>query len=133
MPIHNLESLMWAEACEMMDRADRLHRQFFRPPVMQVRRLTWEPPVDIYETEHEFKIMIALPGVAPEQINVMLDGSRIVISGQRRLPASEAAYIRRLEIPYGQFERSLELSAARIEISQREFMNGCLLITLKKI
>ena len=83
MPLRELETWMWAEACEILDRADRLHRQFFRPVVMNVKRPTWEPPVDIYETRYEFKIMIALPGVTPEHLNVILEGDTLIIAGQR--------------------------------------------------
>ena len=133
MPLRELETWMWAEACEILDRADRLHRQFFRPVVMNVKRPTWEPPVDIYETRYEFKIMIALPGVAPEHLSVVLEGDYLIIAGQRHLPDSAQAHIRRLEIPYGRFERRIDLPAGRFEIGAREFVNGCLLISLRKI
>lgn len=133
MPIRDLETWMWAEACEIVDRADRLHRQFFRPAVINVRQPTWEPPVDIYETGYEFKIMIALPGVAPEHLSVTLEGDYLMINGHRRLPVNSETHIRRLEIPYGRFERRIELPAGRFEIGTREFVNGCLLISLQKI
>ena len=133
MPLRELETWMWAEACEILDRADRLHRQFFRPVLMNVKRPTWEPPVDVYETRYEFKIVIALPGVAPEQVGVILEDDYLIITGQRHLPDSAQAHIRRLEIPYGRFERRIELPAGRFEIGTREFVNGCLLISLLKI
>jgi len=133
MPLRNLETWMWAEACEILDRADRLHRQFFRPAVMNAKQPTWEPPVDVYETNYEFKIIIALPGVAPEHLNVILEGNHLIIEGQRHLPNSAEALIRRMEIPYGRFERRIELPAGRFEIDTRELMNGCLIISLRKI
>ncbi|MDO9106075.1 MAG: Hsp20/alpha crystallin family protein [Methylovulum sp.] len=132
MPSRDLESWMWAEACEMIDRADRLHRQFFRPAVLYARRPAWEPPVDVYETQEDYKIMVALPGVAPEHISVILDGPCLIIGGRRHLPVSPDIAIRRLEIPYGRFERSIELPAGRFEMGSREFVDGCLLITLRK-
>ncbi len=133
MPLRDFESWMWAEACEMLDRADRLHRQFFRPAALHARRPTWEPPVDVYETPDEFIIMIALPGVAPEHMNVLLEGSHLLISGQRHLPIRAEADIRRLEIPYGRFERCIELPSGHFELGSRELVKGCLLITLRKI
>jgi HSP20 family protein len=133
MPLRDLESWMWAEACQMLDQADRLHRQFFRPAVMNARRCTWEPPVDVYETREEFIIMIALPGVAQEHIRVMLEDDHLIIEGQRNLPASTESHIRRLEIPYGRFERHIALPAGRFELGTRELVNGCLLISLRKI
>lgn len=133
MPLRDLETWMWAEACDILDRADRLHRQFFRPAVMNTRQPTWEPPIDVYETSDDFKIIIALPGVAPEQLSVLLEGDHLIIEGQRHLPNSAQAHIRRLEIPYGRFERHIELPAGRFEIGTREFVNGCLVISLRKI
>jgi HSP20 family molecular chaperone IbpA len=133
MPLRDLESWMWAEACAMIDRAERLHRQFFRPASIQSGMLTWEPPIDIYETRHEFKIMIALPGVSPDHLKVMLENDQLIICGKRNFPLSAEAEIRRVEIPYGRFERSIELPVGQFEIDNRELVNGCLLITLRKI
>ena len=133
MPIHDLDSWMWAEACAMIDRADRLQRHFFRPSPSQSKLSNWEPPIDVYETRYEFKIMIALPGVAPEHLQVMLEQEQLIIVGHRHLPLSEEAEIRRLEIPYGRFERCIELPKGKFEITSHELVNGCLVVTLQKI
>lgn len=124
---------MWAEACEMLDRADRLHRQFFRPAVLDARQPTWEPPIDIYESLYEISIMIALPGVAPEHLRIKLEDNQLVVDGHRHLPVNAKSQIRRLEIPYGRFERRIELAAGRLEIGTRELVNDCLIITLRKL
>jgi hypothetical protein len=43
---------MWADACEMLARAERLHRQFFEPGRATASRLpVWQPPADVLETE----------------------------------------------------------------------------------
>ena len=54
---------MWSEACEMLARAERMHRELFRPAGRQARLPAWEPPVDILETEFEVLALVALPGV----------------------------------------------------------------------
>jgi HSP20 family protein len=133
MPLRNFELSMWAEACEVLERAERLHRQFFRPVAMRARRPAWEPPIDIYETQDEFRIIVALPGVQPEHISVSLEDGQLVVSGRRYLPVDVGAEIQRLEIPYGRFERSIELPGGRFNLGAHEFLNGCLLIILRKI
>jgi HSP20 family molecular chaperone IbpA len=133
MPIPKLETWMWAEACEILDRADRLHRQFFRTAITNGRRVNWEPPIDIYETNTEFKILIALPGVIPEHINVLLQNNLLNIAGHRHLLCNSDSYIQRLEIPHGRFERRIELPVGHFEMADRELVNGCLLISLLKI
>lgn len=133
MPIHDLENWMWMEACEILDRADRLHRHFFRPAVNNGKRPVWEPPIDVYETGDELRISVALPGVRPEHLKVKLEDNRLIIGGHRHLPASAASNIRRLEIPYGRFERRIDLHNGHFDISSCELENGCLLISLRKL
>lgn len=124
---------MWAEACEMLDRAERLHRQFFRPVVEARRGPTWEPPIDIFETDQQLGIVIALPGVEPKQIEVTIDGDLLRVAGSRQLPAFAESYvIHRIEIPHGRFERRIRLQAGRIELIRREARNGCLMLVFAK-
>jgi Molecular chaperone (small heat shock protein) len=124
---------MWAEACEMLDRAERLHRQFFRPGVEVRRGPSWEPPVDIVETEQQIGVFVALPGVEPQQIEVTVDGDVLRVAGTRQVPAfAESFVIHRLEIPHGRFERRIRLQAGRVELVRREACNGCLLLVFAK-
>lgn len=125
---------MWDEALELLEHADRLHRQFFQLENRRTRQPVWQPPVDIYETEREVVVFVALPGVAAEQLDISTDGGMIVIRGQRALPAvCRSAAIRRLEIPYGQFERRIEFPLERYQLGQRLLKDGCLVLTLTKI
>jgi HSP20 family molecular chaperone IbpA len=122
---------MWAEACEAMERAQRLQRQFFHRG-----RSTpyWEAPCDIFETDRMLTIVIALPGVEVERVKVMLSAGILIVSGERPLPRElQHARIHRLEIPHGHFERRIELPPARFEITGRHLANGCLMIELHKL
>jgi HSP20 family protein len=132
MPLRDPESWMWAEACELIERAERLHRQFFQPGRPQAKRPTWEPPVDIFETEGELWVLIALPGVDPDHIQALIDGDTLVVTGERRIYITTRAIIHRLEIPYGHFERRITLPPGRLVLGRREVVNGCLLIRLRK-
>jgi HSP20 family molecular chaperone IbpA len=124
---------MWSEAIEMLARAERLHRQLFRPALGR-RVPTWEPPVDVLETEREVLVLVALPGVEPDQIETVIEGAYLVVTGQRVLPAELAtAVIHRLELPQGRFERRIELPAGRYDAVRRAAVNGCVLITLQKV
>jgi HSP20 family protein len=125
-------SWMWSEAIDMLARAERLHRQLFRPALGR-RVPTWEPPVDVLETEGEVLVLVALPGVEPDQVETVIEGAHLVVTGQRVLPAELAtAVIHRLELPQGRFERRIELPAGRYDAVRRAAVNGCVLITLQK-
>jgi HSP20 family protein len=124
---------MWSEACEMLARAERLHRELFRPAGLAARVPAWEPPVDILETEREVIVLVALPGVNPDQVEAAVDGTDLVVSGTRVLPAElSSAVIHRLELPQGRFERRLRLPPGRYNGVRRSAADGCLVITLNK-
>jgi len=128
----NPTSLMWAEACEMLDQAERLHRQFFRLGVSGARA-AWEPPVDVFENDREVTVVMALPGASPESIEVIYEPRGIIVRAERRIPFAERGYsIGRLEIPYGCFERRLALPAGELEPGASTWAEGCLTLTLRK-
>jgi HSP20 family molecular chaperone IbpA len=120
---------MWSEACDQLVRAERLHRQFFQPR----HSGTWEPPVDILETEREVLIFVALPGVSLDKAEAVIDGADLVIAGTRVLPSQlRTAVIHRIELPQGRFERRVRLPAGRYRDVRRSAADGCLVITLQK-
>jgi HSP20 family protein len=125
---------MWSEACEMLARAERLHRQLFRPMGSIAQSPAWEPPVDILETDTEVLVLVALPGVDSENVEAALDGGEyLLVAGTRTLPSElRTAIIHRLELPQGRFERRVRLPAGRYETVRRSSCHGCLLITLQK-
>lgn len=132
MPSRDLETWMWSEAVRMLDRTERLQRQFFRPGTP--RRPQWEPPVDVYETEDALWVAAALPGVTADRVMVEIREGVLIIFGERRLPApARAGAVHRMEIPHGRFERRLILPDRPLEPGERELLDGCLYLKLKKI
>jgi HSP20 family molecular chaperone IbpA len=126
-------AFMWAEACAMIDRAERLQRQFFRPSLAGAHQAVWELPVDIYETERELCVMAALPGVEQRDLEVSIEGDVLVIAGIRRFPSlPDDAVIHRLEIPHGHFERRIRVSVGRLRLSRSQLLDGCLVLILTK-
>ena len=124
---------MWSEACEMLARAERMHREFFRPVRTGARAPAWEPPVDVLETDREVLVFFALPGVDPERVEAVIEDGSLLVAGLRVLPPElQTATIHRLELPQGRFERRVRLPAGRYANVRRSMANGCLLITLDK-
>lgn len=127
------ERWMWSEACDVLARVDRLHRQFFQPTRSRERLPVWEPPVDVLETESELLVLVALPGVDSERVEVAIDGAYLVVAGSRVLPPQlQTAVIHRLELPQGYFERRIPLPAGHYDNVERTAAYGCLVITLRK-
>jgi HSP20 family molecular chaperone IbpA len=124
---------MWSEACEMLSRAERMHRELFRQAGAQSQQAAWEPPVDILETELAVLALIALPGVDANAVQAVIEDGDLVIAGTRAYPAElRTAVIHRLELPQGRFYRRLRLPAGRYGGVRHAVVDGCLVITLQK-
>jgi len=86
----------------------------------------------VLETDREILILVALPGVDPEQVEAVIESGTLVISGQRVLPVElRNARIHRLELPQGRFERRIVLPTGRYAVS-RYAVNGCIVLRLAK-
>jgi HSP20 family protein len=126
-------SWMWSEACEMLARAERLHRELFRLGLPVGRLPSWEPPVDVLETDRAVLVLVALPGVRLDAVEAAIEDGDLLIAGTRVLPPElVTATIHRLELPQGRFERRLRLPPGRYAAVERHNAHGCLLITLTK-
>jgi HSP20 family protein len=122
---------MLSEAIDSLARAERLRQQFFSLQ-STAGAASWEPPIDVLETDREILILVALPGVDPDQVEAVIDNGTLVVSGRRVLPAElRNARIHRLELPQGRFERRIVLPAGRYVVS-RFAINGCVGLRLSK-
>ncbi|MGI8841636.1 MAG: Hsp20/alpha crystallin family protein [Caulobacteraceae bacterium] len=134
MPTRDPNEWMWGDALDVLARAERLHRQLFQPSPGPARQASWEPPVDILETDSQVLIIAALPGVNEGAIQLVIEGPVLVIAGERTVPAElRTAVIHRLELPQGRFERRVPLPAGRYDHIHRQSVNGCLVVTLRKV
>jgi HSP20 family protein len=134
MASRNPTTWMWDQAYDLLQEAERLHRQFFRLSATAHACPVWEPPADLYEDDDELVAVVALPGVPAESIRVTLEDGSLVVRAESRLQRpARAGAIRRLEIPYGRFERAIELPAGRLEAVSRDLVDGCLVLRLRKL
>ena len=124
---------MWAQACDMLEEAERMHRRFFRLAPSTAAQAAWEPPVDMFEGEREIVIVVAMPGVAAERVHVLHERGALVIRGERPLPFTGLRLaVRQLEIPYGAFERRVQLPQGQFEVGTPELTHGCLVLRLRR-
>ena len=133
MSSRNSTDWMWAQACQLIDEAERMHRQFFRLGVSERTQAVWEPPVDVFEDDSEIVVVVALPGVVADAVEVAMEPGALLVRAQARFPfAGPQHVVHRLEIPYGNFERRIPLPMKQLEAGTRESVNGCLVLRLRK-
>src|SRR6185312_16782692 len=131
---HHPTARMWSQALDLMDEAERMHRQFFRLTTSSRARMTWQPPLDVFEDEREVVIVVAMPGVPADAVEVVQEPAALIVRGTRPLPLAGSRHrVRQLEIPYGAFERRIALPPGRLEIGVPELIQGCLIVSVRKI
>jgi HSP20 family protein len=91
--------------------------------------------VDVYETDGELVIQSAIAGVKPEDLDISIEQDRLLIKGERKMPAEkEAKNYFYQECYWGNFSKEIilpvEIDPSRTEASMRE---GVLTIRLPKI
>jgi HSP20 family molecular chaperone IbpA len=88
----------------------------------------------VFEDEREVVIVVALPGVPAERVTVTTEAGELVVRAERQLPfAGARCSVRRLEIPYGYFERRIRLPDVRLEAGAHALTDGCLILRLRKV
>jgi HSP20 family protein len=90
--------------------------------------------IDVAETDKEIRITAELPGVAEQDVEVMLQDDLLTIRGekkQERKDEKESYHF--VERSYGRFQRSIRLPfQADPEQVQARFENGVLTVTVPK-
>jgi HSP20 family molecular chaperone IbpA len=132
MTSRDFSNWMWSEALSMIDRAERLQRQFFHHAAV-----AWEPPVDIIESADGLQVQLALPGVPADSVTISLEPAGLRISALRPFPCrGDTVSIHRIEIPYGRFERQIGLALGDpyvpLELVDKRLADGVLTLVFKK-
>jgi len=133
--------IVWRRAAELLQQAERIHRNFlqiaatsqYRTP--HARAPGWQPPVSVVETDENLWVILALAGVAVDRVDVRLEGSDLVIAGDRRLPQCfKEGELKLWEIPYGRFDRRLRLVGWEnpLSVGEISFQDGLLTIQIRK-
>ncbi len=93
-----------------------------------------QPHADVYETDAAYVVEVDLPGITIHDISVRLEGTTVVIAGQRQSTHSGSVnHHARVERPCGTFQRAFTLpTAVKRDEVQATYANGVLTITVPK-
>ena len=87
---------------------DRLLQSWMSP--VSFTEFNWNPSIDVAESDDEITVKAEIPGVSADDIDVSIDGSNLVISGEKKQESEEKdRNYYRVERCYGSFRRSIAL------------------------
>jgi HSP20 family protein len=141
MAAHDWDFIIWRRANDLLQQAERIHRNFLqvaadaRYRAQHGRTPSWEPPVNVVETDESLWVISALAGVAVDRVDVRLEGRDLVIAGERPLPkCCHDGELKLWEIPLGRFERRVTLVGGEnpLSLGNISFQDGLLIIELRK-
>jgi HSP20 family protein len=75
----------------------------------QTEAMSWTPPLSLWESENEYLFTFEVPGVARENVDVVIQGNFLTVRGQRR--PQDGVKMRLSERPMGPFRRTVPLPA----------------------
>jgi len=111
---------------------DRLAGQSLPQPGAGFSPSPWFLPLDVYSTEDEVVVLASLPGLTPQDVEIVFQGDSITLKGESQPPTGNVQWALQ-ERPYGKFSRTLTLNVpVDMEKAEATFENGLLRLTLPK-
>jgi HSP20 family protein len=107
---------------------------FFGNGTTNTAKKAFSPQVDIAETDKQFEIQFAIPGLTKEDIKIDVDGDRLTVSGERKFEnEKKEKNFHSVESYYGTFKRSFYLPEnANVENIDASYTNGILEVVIPK-
>ena len=142
-------SIKWEPLEDLKAVGDLVSRVLIRPWVSvsipglrSMQLLGVRQPVDMYETDEAFVAELDVPGMEAEDLNVVVSGAKVTVTGERCLPGDCAevkgpAYVRptyvRRERPRGRFSRKLTIpDGVEVDQIKARLQNGVLVLSMPK-
>jgi HSP20 family protein len=112
---------------------EELITDLWQVPRFSGLRRGFRPQVDCYRRREpaELTVVVELPGVEPDDVEVTLTGRSLVLSGERRRPRLDGVSFQQVELEYGPFQRTIQLSEdVALDQVRADFRHGLLTVVL---
>ncbi len=92
------------------------------------------PSANILETDTEFRISLAAPGLKKEDFKIELNHEILTISSEKSLESQDQGKFTRREFRFGSFQRSFTIPKGAVEGEKiaASYSDGILVVTLPK-
>jgi len=118
----------------LRDAMDRLFEEsYVRPGTRWVGGTQECPiPMDVYMTDEDLVVNALVPGLDPEEVDIIIEGDTLTIKGEITGPLDNVNYVIQ-ERPCGRFERTLRLNIpVQADKAEATFEKGVLTLTIPK-
>lgn len=98
------------------------------------RRTTLYPPADVFEDADGIKILLDMPGVSKERLNLQADGNSLLVEGDVEIDMPEEMESYHADVRATRYRRSFSLSGAQLDTDsvQATLKNGVLQVDIPK-
>src|SRR5207245_3436302 len=96
---------------QLQNEIQELFADLWQVPRFSGMRRGFRPQVDCYRTAEpaELTVLIELPGVDPEAIDLVIAEGTLYVAGGRKRPRCEGQSYQQMELDYGSFRRQVQL------------------------
>ena len=110
-----------------------LFSDLWQVPRFSAIRGGFRPHADCYRSEDppELTVIVELPGVDPEKVELIVADSTLVVSGTRPRPRCAGQVYHQMELDYGAFRRQIQLAEpVDVARAQATYERGLLKVVL---
>ena len=96
----------------------------------------WQPAIDVFESESSVCVLIELPGVAADDVELSVEGNVLTVRGRKQPPQAHPprARFQCVETGHGGFERQLRIEApVNSHQAHAELRDGLLTVVLPRV
>jgi HSP20 family protein len=119
---------------DLQQEIQELFNDLWQVPRFSGLRHAFRPQADCYRTDDPpaIHVVVELPGVEPEAVQLVASGRTLVIAGVRERPSlPNGARVEQMELEYGQFKRQIQLAEnVDPDAASATYERGLLRITL---
>jgi HSP20 family molecular chaperone IbpA len=124
-----------ADRNRIQDELDELFADLCQVSRFTGLRHAFRPRVDSFRTADpaQLTVVVELPGIDPETIELIVDERMLVVAGERPRPATGHAerQYQQMEIDYGPFQRRIQLpEAVDVDAASARYERGQLTVEL---
>lgn len=121
------------DADKLQEEIEELFADLWQVPRFSGLRRGYRPNVDCFHTDdpHALTVVVELPGVAPETVQVAAGERVLIVAGERKRPKVPGRVYQQMEIEVGAFQRQVRLAEDVDPAGARaSFEHGVLTIVL---